>query len=186
MMKEDRLNNIAYALNAAEYNWGKILEWAKKKLEGNPRPMFHIRSMSWELYSAFDYLLQFINEKLDLGIAVSNVKWDKEFKNKLKKANQAIFADVSNLSNSQLFKYVKSFRNYSHKWCLDRGFIWLHSEGLGDFILLNNQNRESSLPPQISVSTELVDKMGILINNVLRHFSVSLKKRQGFLTPIRK
>ena len=109
------LENPKIKLNAARYFYKGISSLYKPGSETVviPNKLYYIcDALIWELYAAFDLILQDINKELGMGINEKEVKWNNSYKTKLKDLNDNLFLILSSQINQQWFKHLKEARNY--------------------------------------------------------------------------
>src|SRR3989344_6696196 len=121
----DKRNNFALKLSAAKYHLKKINEVYKENKElirksdiNDPktRPfLYHYYALVYEMSSAFDMTLHFVNSKFDLGFADSAIQWkDKKtkFQKRLEEKSPESYQAIQKTFQSPWFEALKTTRDF--------------------------------------------------------------------------
>ncbi|OGG12897.1 hypothetical protein A2773_01665 [Candidatus Gottesmanbacteria bacterium RIFCSPHIGHO2_01_FULL_39_10] len=83
----------------------------------------------YELSSCFDMLLQYVYEKLPLGIGIEKIKWSPEFKKALKDKSEEVYKIIEEASQEWWFNDLRVNRDYiAHHGRPNIGFEFNKSE----------------------------------------------------------
>ena len=137
---QDIAQSTTYSLGAARYHWGgmrRYLErmnedgaWGKDGPAKNGQIAFnnfyhHLRAFFWELTSAFDTLLQFINRKYELGLDQRAVRWDTISKALSERSeHKKLLRDLTSGYNSAWYTDVREYRNFAHRGTVVAEVFW--------------------------------------------------------------
>jgi hypothetical protein len=101
----------------------------KEKLQADLNQFFwHIRGFFWELVASFDTILQWVNQKYELGEKEDKVRWDnintgncksKELQAEWEKKHEIL----EDAWQSEWYYEVNKYRNFSH-----RAFLYVQTE----------------------------------------------------------
>jgi len=125
------LEKIAENLNSAgmQRYWGDDLEiddLTRRKLQANINVFhWHLRAFFWELVASFDTMLQWANQRFDLGLQEDKVKWEKIPRTAGKDQAEwdKKYAILESVWESSWYFEVRMYRNFAH-----RAFLFVQSE----------------------------------------------------------
>ncbi|MES2546961.1 MAG: Cthe_2314 family HEPN domain-containing protein [Pseudomonadota bacterium] len=115
-----KINSI---INECESKWNKASDKEKEQVLQNPMLQLEIgwymRAFFWELYSVFDLINHWANERFALELSGKNIRWETVSERK-KKCNDPINWSLAKEAikqkrDQQLFIEIKNYRNFAHE-----------------------------------------------------------------------
>lgn len=159
------------------WNQDNSLDEATKKTYASEVNQFHwhVRAFFWELIATYDTILQWANQRYELGLPEGDVKWaeitrrlDEAKKDQLEWKHK--YALLEDAWNSDWFFEVRQYRNFAH-----RAFMFIQAEYDNYYGKDKPKLKKICLPPARVGQREYVD-LATHISEYLDKMSVLGKK----------
>ncbi|KKS69889.1 MAG: hypothetical protein UV41_C0042G0003 [Candidatus Daviesbacteria bacterium GW2011_GWA2_42_7] len=141
---------IKTALEGAKYHEELAFLFAHPKRNEFNKIVFHLRAYFWELWSVWDYVLQYVNVKT-LKLDPYDVRRDLLKKIKANMPYYQYLPLLEKIQNEDRLYRIMWLRDHAHKWQINPYLVDYNDEGVQVISLDNLNAKDKSLPRQINI-----------------------------------
>jgi len=144
------LEFLKQALSAASYHENRAFSFAHPRVSKYSLVVAHLRSYFWELWSAWEYILQVANSAT-LKLDPKEVRRDFLLEVEKKRPEYKHLKELKRMEESKELVRIKAVRDHAHNWVIDPYQVEYNEDTVEVICINNSDSRDTGPPGQINI-----------------------------------